>query len=190
MTETKHSDGAKGHTKDVKKADKPEITDAKSDKKLEARAGKGAKKEVKNEAKKAKKKEKPSYRIARTSEASEQAKEKSRLEKKKRMFRRDGFGKTIRVKDRWRVPSGIDSGQRLAQKRKRASPKVGYMTPKSVKGLHPTGYKPIRVLNVSQIAGINPKTEAIIIGATVGRRKRDEIQKLAQEKKIQILNFK
>lgn len=146
------------------------------------------KKEVKKEEK-PKKKEK-TYKISRSPEASKMAREKSRLEKKKGKFKRQNYGKKLRVPDRWRTPRGIDSGHRIDEKHKPAHPRSGYMTPQKVKGLDVTGYKPVRVFNVAGLEGLDSKTEAIIVAAAVGMKKRKEIQKAAQEKKIQILNFK
>lgn len=145
------------------------------------------KKEVK---KKVKEKKKSSYKIIKTPEARKLACEKARLEKKKGAFKRQNYGKMKKIPNRWRRPTGIDSGHQDDEKHKPAHPRTGYMTPQKVKGLHVTGYKPIRIFNASQLAGINPKMEAILIAASVGRKKRAELQKLAQEKRIQILNYK
>jgi len=145
------------------------------------------KKETKKEVKE---KKKSSYKIIKTPEARKLACEKARLEKKKGAFKRQNYGKMKRIPNRWRRPTGIDSGHQDDERHKPAHPRTGYMTPQKVKGLHVTGYRPIRVFNTSQLAGVNLKTEAIVIAATVGRKKRAEIRKIAQEKKIQILNYK
>jgi large subunit ribosomal protein L32e len=149
------------------------------------------KKELKKEAiKKEVKKEKPSYKVSRSTEAKKKANEKIRVEKKKRNFKRQNLGKKLRVPDRWRRSRGIDSGQAKEEKDKPSVPKVGYMTPKPVRGLHPTGYTPIRVFNVSGLESVNKKTEAIMIASAVGMKKRLDIQKKADEMGIAILNFK
>lgn len=135
------------------------------------------------------KKEK-SYKLTRSKEASKMGREKSRLEKKKGKFKRQNYGKKKRVLNRWRKPRGIDSGHRINEKSKPARPRSGYMTPKKVKGLDTTGYEPIRVFNLSGLEGLEPKTQAILIASAVGNKKRAEIQKAAQDKNIQILNFK
>lgn len=135
-------------------------------------------------------KKKSTYKMSRSSEAKKMAREKSRLEKKKSKFRRQNFGKKVRVADAWRKSYGIDSGQRKQRKNKLPVPKAGYMTAQSVKGLHASGYFPIRVFNVSDLDGVDNKTQAALIASVVGKRKRAEIQKVALEKKIQILNHK
>ena len=131
-----------------------------------------------------------SYRISRSKEASRMAREKSRLQKKKGKFKRQNYGKKKRIPNRWRRPRGIDSGHRKDEKHKPAHPRSGYMTPKIVKGLHPTGYKPVRVFTPSELEGIDPRTEAVVVASSVGNRKRLEIQKRAQKMSIQILNYR
>jgi large subunit ribosomal protein L32e len=142
------------------------------------------------EPKKVVEKKPKSYKISRSKESSSMGHEKARLEKKKGKFKRQNFGKKKRVPDKWRTPRGIDSGHRIDEKHKPAHPRSGYMTPKKVKGLDVTGYKPIRIFNVAGLEGLDPKTEAILIASAVGMKKRIEIQKAAQQKNIQILNFK
>lgn len=163
--------------------------------KEEPKPEKKAKPVEKKETKKAQKgegkaKPKKGYRISRSPEARKRAREKSRLEKKKGKFKRQNLGKKKRIKDRWRRPRGIDSGHRIDEKHKPAHPRAGYMTPKSIKGLHPSGYEPVRVFNLSELENLEPKTQAAVIASSVGKRKRAELQKAAQEKGIQVLNHK
>jgi len=138
---------------------------------------------------KPKKKEK-SYKIIRSKESSKLAREKSRLEKKKGKFKRQNYGKKLRIPDRWRRPKGIDSGHQNDEKYKPAHPRSGYMTPQKVKGLDVTGYEPVRVFNVDGLEGLDSKTQAILIASCVGKKKRTQMQKIAQEKRIAILNYK
>lgn len=150
-----------------------------------------AKEQPKKAAKEApKEKKKPPYRISRSPEARKMAREKSRVEKKKGKFQRQNFKKLKRIKDRWRRPIGIDNGHQNDKKCKPAHPRTGYMTPQDVRGMHPSGYWPVRVFNVSDLSELDSKKEAAIIAATVGKKKRLEIQKAAQAKGIQILNYK
>jgi len=68
------------------------------------------------------------------------------------------------------------------------SPKVGYRSPRKVRGLHPSGYSEILVCSVSDLDKVDPEINAIRIGGTVGKRKRMEILVLAHEKGVRILN--
>ncbi|MBN2517979.1 MAG: 50S ribosomal protein L32e [Candidatus Altiarchaeota archaeon] len=137
-----------------------------------------------------KKKEKPPYTLDRSVEAKKLAKARSRLKKKKGNFKRQNLGKKKKVPDRWRRPKGIDSRHQDAEKCKPPLPRAGYKTPYEVRGLHPSGYLPVRVWNTSDLSSLDPKSQAIIIASSVGRKKRDEIQNLAKGKSIQVLNFK
>ena len=175
--EQKHTDAEKGH----KAEHKAEVR--KEAKKAEAKAKPVSKKTAKAVKKKS------SYRIARSAEAMKMAVVKSRLEKKKGKFKRPGYGKMAKVKNRWRRPKGIDSRQRQGFKCKPPMPNSGYTTPQSIRGAHPSGYFPVRVCNVADLAKVDSKTQAAVIASAVSKKKRAEIQKAASEKKIQVLNY-
>ncbi|MEM2597607.1 MAG: eL32 family ribosomal protein, partial [Thermofilum sp.] len=55
-------------------------------------------------------------------------------------------------------------------------------------GLHPSGFEEVLVHNVKDLERIDPKRQAVRIAATVGRRKRAEILKRAEELGITVLN--
>ena len=174
--------------KPVEKKEAPKKVEAPVVKKEAQKKEKVVKKQAPTKAKRVIKKK--SYTITRTTESSAMGHEKARLEKKKGKFKRQNFGKKKRIPDKWITPRGIDSGHREDEKHKPAHPRSGYMTPQHVKGLDVTGFEPVRVFNVAGLASIDSKRQAIIIASAVGMKKRIEIQKVAQEKKIQILNYK
>ena len=60
--------------------------------------------------------------------------------------------------------------------------------PKSVRYLHPSGYRDILVHNVAELEKLIPDRDAARIAATVGRRKKIEIVKRARELGIRVLN--
>jgi large subunit ribosomal protein L32e len=70
----------------------------------------------------------------------------------------------------------------------KTSPNVGYRSPKSVRGLHPTGYEEVLVHNVNELKQVNPKKQVARIGSTVGILKRTMILNKADELNIHILN--
>jgi large subunit ribosomal protein L32e len=110
-----------------------------------------------------------------------------RLRKKKPKFRRqEHFKKRLDLV--WRKPSGIDSKQHEGKRGKGKKPSVGYKNPEAIRGLHPLGYRPVLVHNVRELGLLNPQTEAAVIAAAVGRRKRNEVIKEANRLKITILN--
>jgi len=67
-------------------------------------------------------------------------------------------------------------------------PGVGYRTPKKIRGLHPSGFKEVMVYNLKDMEGIDPEKEAIRIHGRIGRKKREEIVKKADEMGIRVLN--
>ncbi len=170
----------------------------KGKKAAEHKAEKAKKASAKSEAHKARKaakskpkeKTKHAYKVTRSPEAVKLSKAKTRLEKRKGKFRPQNFGRMARVPNRWRTPRGIDAGQRIGEKCKNPCPNSGYMTPQAVKGLHPTGYEPVRVFRLLDLEGLDPKRQAVIIASQVGKKNRAAIQKKAKEKGIQVLNYK
>ncbi len=113
-------------------------------------------------------------------------------EMKRRMpdFVRQESWRYVRIKENWRRPRGIDSKMRLHKKGYPPCPRVGYRTPKLVRGLHPSGYEEVLVYNVEDVKNkvTDPSRQAIRIASTVGRKKRMEIIKLADELGIKVLN--
>jgi large subunit ribosomal protein L32e len=109
---------------------------------------------------------------------------------KEARFKREGVDKKVTIKDSWRRPRGLHSKQRKLRKAKGAHPAPGYGSPLAVRGMHPCGLKEVRVFNLNDLEGVDPAVEAIRIGATVGRKKREVIQNKAAEAKIRILNWK
>ncbi|MFC2162936.1 eL32 family ribosomal protein [Candidatus Altiarchaeota archaeon] len=102
-------------------------------------------------------------------------------------FRRQELGKLARLDDKWRSCRGTDSKKAEGKRGRGKSPKIGY---KKKKGMTDAvkGFKPVWVDNPGKLTGIDPKTEAVIINANVGRRKRNQIIDQANKQKITILN--
>ncbi|WP_319538893.1 50S ribosomal protein L32e [uncultured Methanospirillum sp.] len=109
---------------------------------------------------------------------------------KEARFKREGVDKKVTIKDSWRRPRGLHSKQRKLRKAKGAHPDPGYGSPLAVRGMHPCGLREVRVCNLNDMEGLDAATQAIRIGATVGRKKREIIQNKAAEVKIRVLNWK
>ena len=105
-------------------------------------------------------------------------------------FKREGVDKKKTIRDSWRRPRGLHSKQRKLRKAKGPHPTPGYGSPLAVRGMHPCGLKEVHVFNLNDLEGVNPSIQAIRIGATVGRKKRELVQNKAAEMKIRILNWK
>jgi large subunit ribosomal protein L32e len=115
---------------------------------------------------------------------------RARVKRKKPAFVRPESWRYVRLKENWRRPKGLDHKIRKKFKGWPAAVSVGYGGPKIARGLHPSGYKEILVYNVEGLMEVDPKTQAIRIAHTVGRRKRVRIITEAKKKKIVILNLK
>jgi len=108
--------------------------------------------------------------------------------KKKPRFIRQQLWQFKKLDDKWRRPRGRHSKQRRHYKYRPPMPRIGYASPKKVRGLHPSGFRERLVYNVKDLEDIDATKEAIRIAATVGRKKREEIIAKADEMGIRVLN--
>jgi large subunit ribosomal protein L32e len=114
--------------------------------------------------------------------------EVKKLRKKTPRFVRQEFGKFAKLEDKWRTPRGCDSKKDEGKRGKGKSPKIGYKRPAEAREIHPSGFYPVMVRNTTELSVVNPKTQGAIIAATVGRKKRNDIIKAANDRAITILN--
>jgi large subunit ribosomal protein L32e len=103
-------------------------------------------------------------------------------------FRRQDYHKKKRTPESWRRPRGGLSKQRRGIKGKGPKVESGYRTPKAVRGRHPSGFEEVRVHNVADLEGVDGDREAVRIASTVGGRKRERIEDVAEEEGIRVLN--
>jgi len=91
-------------------------------------------------------------------------------------------------RESWRRPKGDDNKIRLEIKGYPKRVKVGYEKPRLVRNLHPTGFKLVIVHRPEDVNKVDPTKEAIVIGRTVGLRKRIEIVRRAIERGVRVIN--
>ncbi len=108
--------------------------------------------------------------------------------KKKPRFIRQQLWQFKKLDDKWRRPKGRHSKQRRHFKYRPPVPRIGYSSPRKVRGLHPSGFKERLVYNVKDLEDIDASKEAIRIAHTVGKKKRMEIIEKADELGIRVLN--
>ena len=119
------------------------------------------------------------------------AEEKKTVARKKPKFLRTDWHKKIRLgrglkkKQKWHGAKGRQNKLRLGRKGRMQRPKVGWGAPKGIRDLI-LGISAVRVENVKDLESVK-KDVGIVIGK-VGKKKRDEIVKKANEMKIKILN--
>ena len=111
-----------------------------------------------------------------------------RLREGKPQFNRQDYHKKKRTPESWRRPRGQLSKQRKGVKGKGDTVEAGFRTPRAVRGKHPSGFEEVRVENVDDLEGVDGDREAVRIGSTVGARKRERIEEVAEEEEIRVLN--
>jgi large subunit ribosomal protein L32e len=100
-------------------------------------------------------------------------------------FRRVDAHKKDCLAPNWRRSKGHHSQTR--RKAKGPTVKIGYGSPAKVNGFHPSGYQEILVYKPADVNGIE-KTQAIRVAGTVGKKKQLEIEKIAREQNVKVLN--
>jgi large subunit ribosomal protein L32e len=110
------------------------------------------------------------------------------IKRKKPKFIRKRGAIYKRLGLKWRASKGIHSKMRKHKKEAGHQPRPGYGSPRSVEGLHPSGFAEVMIYNVKGLDGINPQKQACRVSATVGKKKKQEIMKRANELKIKVLN--
>lgn len=103
-------------------------------------------------------------------------------------FKRQNSHKHKRVPSSWRRPRGKHSPMRKKEKHRAKMPNTGFRTRAEVRGLHPSGYEEVRVHRPDDLDGVDPETEAVRIGGSVGGRKREAILEAADKNDIHVLN--
>ncbi len=86
--------------------------------------------------------------------------------------------------DKWRKPRGEDMQQRRDDG---AVVAAGYRTPKAIRFIHPSGYEEVLIQSARDFNKMKPHQAARFSG-TIGRKKKIALIKIANEKKIQVLN--
>ena len=118
------------------------------------------------------------------------AEEKKTTTRKKPKFLRTDWHKKIRLgrgvkkNQKWHGAKGRQNKFRLGRKGRAQRPKVGWGAMNDTKG-YVSGMEAVRVENVKALEGL--KGVGIIVG-NVGKKKRMEIIKKAEEMKLVVLN--
>ena len=115
---------------------------------------------------------------------------RKKQKKRKPEFKRQEYGIQKLLKRKWRHPRGKHSKLRKHERARGSLPSTGYGSPSEVRGLDRLGYRPVRVFRPEDLDNINKKTERAQIAATVGRKKRFDIVKKAEDMKIKVSNAK
>ena len=114
---------------------------------------------------------------------------RNKLKAKKPVFIRHDSHKKVRVSNVWRKPKGRQNKMRLNKKGYARSRSTGYSSPKLSYGLSREGFIQTVITSITQLAGLDPKKNAIIVSRTLGLRRKQEIILAANKQNIKILNI-
>ena len=113
---------------------------------------------------------------------------RKRVASRRPKFVRQESWRYDRLAESWRKPKGKDNKMRKEKAGLPAIVKIGYRGPRRGRGLHPSGYRDNLVMNTRDLLSLDPKSDAVRIGRSVGGRKRLVILSKASEMGIKVLN--
>lgn len=114
---------------------------------------------------------------------------RKKMKSKKPHFVRQQGHYTAKLAVKWRQPKGQHSKLRRKFRGKVAHPSPGYSSPRAVRGLHPTGLKPVRVENLKALEGLKSAEHCIVL-ASVGMKKKIELVKKILQMNLKIINLR
>lgn len=132
---------------------------------------------------------KPKIKPQLSDKEKEQLVIRRQIKRRTPYFLRDEGFRYKRIPKNWRRPTGYTSKLRINLKYRPSKVRVGFRSPKIVRGLHASGFEEVMVHNAKELDKIDAKKQAVRIGGTVGTKKRLEIVKRADELNIRILNI-
>ncbi len=112
------------------------------------------------------------------------------IRRKRPIFGRQAANRYYRIgRDlAWRRPRGLQSKQRRHYGYRAEIVSIGYGSPARVRGLAPSGYRPVLVHNDAELGALDPKLQAAIIARTVGTRRRLGLEATARKRGVRVLN--
>jgi large subunit ribosomal protein L32e len=113
---------------------------------------------------------------------------RNKIKKHTPEFLREEWFRYKRIPRNWRRPDGITSKMRRHYKYRPNVVSIGYRGPKSVRGLHASGFEEVLIYNVTDLNKLDSERQAARIGSSVGTKKRLAIEKKARELDIRLLN--
>jgi len=108
--------------------------------------------------------------------------------RKKPKFIRQSGQEYVRLGNKWRRPRGVHSKLKIKERGKGFIPNPGYGAPRQLRFKHPSGLYEVLVHNLAELQKLDAKMQAARIAASVGRKKKADIMKKAEELRIKILN--
>ncbi len=112
------------------------------------------------------------------------------LDRRRPVFGRQAANRYFRIgrDGAWRRPRGLQSKQRRHYGYRPRVVRIGYRSPAAVRGLTPSGFRPVLVRTSKDLESIDAKTQAALIARTVGTRRRLVLEEAARKLGIHVLN--
>ena len=112
------------------------------------------------------------------------------LDRRRPVFGRQQANRYLRVgrDGSWRRPRGLQSKQRRHYGYRPKVVRIGYRSPAAVRGLVPSGFRPVLVHTPKDLESLDGKVEAAIIARTLGTRRRLVLEEEARKLGIRVLN--
>ncbi len=112
------------------------------------------------------------------------------LDQRRPIFGRQAANRYFRIgrDGSWRRPRGLQSKQRRHYGYRSKIVRIGYRSPKGVRGLVPSGFAPVPVSTPKDLEEIDGRKEAAVIARTVGTRRRLVLEEAARKLGIRVLN--
>jgi large subunit ribosomal protein L32e len=114
---------------------------------------------------------------------------RNRMKKKKPAFIQQMGRQRKALGNNWKKPRGSDSKIKIGKKGYPRKVKVGFKSPKEVRGFSRDGLKIILVKNILELNNID-KTKETVCLASIGQRKKVDIVKKCVELNLKMLNVK
>ncbi|MGI0132064.1 MAG: 50S ribosomal protein L32e [Thermoplasmata archaeon] len=90
--------------------------------------------------------------------------------------------------ENWRRPRGQQSKQRRHYGYRSTVVSIGFGSPRKIRGLTPSGFRPILVRTSDDLTRLNAATDAAVIARTVGTRRRLVLEETARKLGVHVLN--
>lgn len=112
------------------------------------------------------------------------------LDRHRPLFIRQAAHRYYRIgrDESWRRPRGLQSKQRRHYGYRPVVVSVGYRSPARVRGLVPSGFRPVLVETVKALEGLDPIKEAAILARGIGTRRRLVLEETARRLGVRVLN--
>jgi|YelNatPaOPRAMG01_1025707.scaffolds.fasta_scaffold25099_3 large subunit ribosomal protein L32e len=118
-----------------------------------------------------------------------ETKKKLARRKGKPAFRRQESWRYVRLGPSWRRPKGIDNKMRLSRKGWPKTVNVGYRSPRQIRGVHPSGLRPVLVSSLKEMKELGEKEGVIVvISGRVGNRLKRILTEEARALGLRVAN--